>query len=130
MDLNGWKIAVVGSLSLVGKLVFPERIDYGPMGDGVGFPKSRKLSPVYVMSVTASQAGRNMQIHRTVFPMLLYHTITEVELPTDAILVDVMTVLSEKERQELEKRVESAEEMRRALRAAEGGIHVAQAMPE
>lgn len=111
MNVDDWSIVVAGSLSLV------------------GLSNGTKLSPVYVMSVTASQAGGNMQIHRVCFPMLMYSSIDEVELPPGSIVIPVSTLL-EGERRELAERVEAAEKMKTSLRAAASRIQIAQNVAE
>lgn len=123
MNIDDWVLALAGSRTLVGRPVRDDR----KVGDAVVGQTGTKLSPVYDMSVTASQAGGNMQIHRTCFPILLYASIEEVDLPADAIVIRVTTLL-ENERKELSERIEAAEKMKTALRTAASRIQIARAI--
>jgi len=119
MNIDDWVIAVQGSLQLVGR---PRRDDVSPNAVTM-------LHPVFVMSVVASAAGGNLQITRTCFPLLMYASIDEIELPRDAIVIPVKA-LFDKEKEELALRIEGAEKMKTALRAASSGIQLALAVPD
>lgn len=99
-DFANWVFVLAGSRTFVGM-----------------FTPDDNLSPAYDMSVSATQAGGNMQIHRVCFPILLYHGIKSVKIPADAMVIYVTAVLSEMEQRDLATRIAGAEAMRESLRA-------------
>jgi hypothetical protein len=108
--LAGWVIAIAHGQTLLGKRV--------PM---------RSLQPVYSLTCAMQFVQQNprqppqLMTARQVMPMLTFPSIQWVDVPADAILIEVES-LSAKERRELAAGVEACDRLIQAMRAEESGL--------
>ena len=116
MNLDDLYFIFSGARTFVGEAKFKIR-----EGRLLGSDTHLTMSPIYDMSVTASEAGGNLQIRRTVFPVLLYSGISRLDFPVDTPYVKVRDVLTLSEIEDLKRAIESAEKMQRAIYEVEVG---------
>lgn len=110
--LAGYVIAQVQGLTLIGLLT------------------GRTLSPVYDLKAGMQQDPRNgsINIQHACFPVLLFGSIDEIDLPEGALVIPIAS-LSMGERRALSTAVENGSKMAQAMRAAAVGVTVVRDMP-
>lgn len=112
--LDGWVIALVSGACVIGKrIVSGER---------------KTLSPVFAYSGGFQQTAQGMVVARIIQPMLGLSSVTAIDLPESAVVIDCGT-LSNDETKSLLHGIETATQLQRELRAAEAGLQLVGAMP-
>lgn len=108
-DWTDWVFAFVGSRVLAGRL-----------------DSSRcMLSPVYELkSELRTRPGAPAELHRVMYPVLLFASIDHVTLPTATVVVSVED-LTPKEKDQLALCLDDVEKTIGAMKTAEAGVEMA-----